>query len=181
MQIGHVVKFTDSDGKLNGGTIVQFTKNQASEDVALINTFTGDRISVSIQKLIKVAHQRSVVTDKFKKKIQKEIEASNASTSDDRKKREFSELNDKYCAAIAEVNKYKNEVDKLTKDNAKLADENYNLKARLESYERENVHGSEIEENRKYLVTNLIEAVKLKSEDLLVEKLTEIISHFADV
>lgn len=71
MQVGHVVKFTTSDGKLNGGIIVAFQKNANGDDIALINTFTGERITVGINKLIKVAHQRSVVTDKFKKKIQK--------------------------------------------------------------------------------------------------------------
>lgn len=181
MQIGHVVKFTMSDGKLNGGTIIQFTKNSAGEDIALINTFTGEKTSVKIDKLIKVPHQRATPTIKYIKKVQKEVSEANAQNSENNQKRQFTELNDKYCGAVAELNQAKKLISKLEEKLARSGDEYHALEARLDECQVARHKSSATDEIRTYLVKELLDAVRAKSDDDLVQKLTDIIEHIAKV
>lgn len=57
-KIGQVIKFKNPDGTLNGGTLVDILDKQSDNVKALVNTFDDKRISIPINQLIIIKHQR---------------------------------------------------------------------------------------------------------------------------
>lgn len=77
---GNVVKFIDSEGLLNGGTVIEFTKT-GNEEYALINTLDGKMVRKRISDVHPInRQQRGRVSAVFLEKLKEEIEQENANT-----------------------------------------------------------------------------------------------------
>lgn len=77
---GNVVKFIDSEGLLNGGTVIEFTKT-GNEEYALINTLDGKKVRKRISDVHPInRQQRGRVSAVFLEKLKEEIEQENANT-----------------------------------------------------------------------------------------------------
>lgn len=75
---GAIVKFINSNDVMDGGTIVSIVREGDGTEYAMINTLEGAKIKIKVEKLISIKHQRKgVVSDKFKKRISKEINEYN--------------------------------------------------------------------------------------------------------
>lgn len=71
---GAIVKFTNSNGIMDGGTIIAIHKEADGVEYAMLNTLEGVRVKIKVANLISIKHQRKgVVSNKFKKRISKEI------------------------------------------------------------------------------------------------------------
>lgn len=71
---GTIVKFTNSEGVMDGGTIISILKDENGVLYAMLNTLEGANLRIKVDNLIPIKHQRrGVVSDKFKKRIAKEI------------------------------------------------------------------------------------------------------------
>ena len=57
-KIGQVIKWKNSDGTLNGGTIVDFIQ-QNGEQKVLVNNFEDKRLTISVSQMIIIKHQRN--------------------------------------------------------------------------------------------------------------------------
>lgn len=74
---GSIVKFHDADGRLNGGTVVDFTRKD-NEDYALINALEGDKIMKKKSELtLIVRQQRGRVPANFMNNLKEEIRIEN--------------------------------------------------------------------------------------------------------
>lgn len=71
---GTIVKFTNAEGVMDGGTIISIIKDENGVSYAMLNTLEGANLRIKVANLIPIKHQRrGVVSDKFKKRIAKEI------------------------------------------------------------------------------------------------------------
>lgn len=71
---GAIVKFTNAEGVMDGGTIVSITTDVNGVSYAMLNTLEGVNLRIKVANLIPIKHQRKgAVSDKFKKRIAKEI------------------------------------------------------------------------------------------------------------
>lgn len=78
---GNVVKFVDTDGHLNGGTVVEFIR-QANEDCCLINTLDGKRIIKKKADVIPIRRQqRGKQSLDFFKELKSALDKANDSVS----------------------------------------------------------------------------------------------------
>lgn len=74
---GSIVKFHDADGRLNGGTVVDFTRKD-NEDYALINALEGEKIVKKKSELtLIVRQQRGRVPANFMNNLKEEIRIEN--------------------------------------------------------------------------------------------------------
>lgn len=75
---GAIVKFINSNGIMDGGTIVSIVKEGDGVEYAMLNTLEGANLRIKVDNLIPIKHQRKgVVSEKFKKRIAKEIDEHN--------------------------------------------------------------------------------------------------------
>lgn len=193
MDIGHIVKFKNTDGTLNGGTIVGFQKSQTGSDQALINTLDDKKVLVDISKLIKIKHQiRGKQSKKFLDKVRSEIELHNTGVQENPSvKRHKEELN-------LWVTKY-NEVQDLLKEqqdkNALLVQENESLTKEL-SAERTNSlmlekeiaslkekHESKIDrdKNLSYTILGLKEAMIAGAQEKYEDQISRLLEIITDI
>lgn len=74
---GNIVKFSDTAGKTNGGTVIEIIKKD-NTDCALINTLEGKKIIKKISELIPIKRQqRGRVSAKFMSDLKDEIDSEN--------------------------------------------------------------------------------------------------------
>lgn len=78
---GNVVKFIDSEGVLNGGTVVELLQKD-NEEYALINTLDDKKIRKKLSDLHPIKRQqRGRVSAKFMDELKEEIKQENANSS----------------------------------------------------------------------------------------------------
>lgn len=74
---GNIVKFSDTAGKTDGGTVIEIIKKD-NTDCALINTLEGKKIIKKISELIPIKRQqRGRVSAKFMSDLKDEIDSEN--------------------------------------------------------------------------------------------------------
>lgn len=138
MKVGQIVKFKNIDGTINGGTITSFQKNSNGENIVLLNTLDGKKLSVLQSDCIKIGHQ---ITGKQSKKfidsIKKEIEVYNKGLNqhpDVFKHKEETQL------WINKYNEQSNIIDEKQKQIDFLINENNDLIEKLKTLENEHQH-----------------------------------------
>lgn len=133
---GTIVKFTNAEGVMDGGTIISIIKDENGVSYAMLNTLEGANLRIKVANLIPIKHQRrGVVSDKFKKRIAKEIAEYNQT--------KFAipptgginqivtariERNVGYTPQQLDIKLLKDKVADLESENAKLRDEIENTK-----------------------------------------------------
>ena len=122
VKIGQVVKFKTSEGKLSGGTLRDVISKDGKK-IALVNVFDGSNISIPLDNIIIIKHQRSgEASSAIIKRTKKEVEAYNKEVEEYGLKKQENSLE----------NKYKN----LESDYNKLLQERNNLLAKVNKMER---------------------------------------------
>lgn len=133
---GAIVKFTNSDGIMDGGTIVSIVKDADGDSYAMLNTLEGAKVRIKVSNLIPIKHQRKgVVSEKFKKRIAKEIAEYNQTkfTSADKNQKVTLKIETTgYTPLQMEIKILKDRVVDLEHENEKLRDEINNVKCPYE-------------------------------------------------
>lgn len=139
---GLIVKFKNPDGTLNGGTIIDIQKSSFGDIIACINTLDNKKVSMNIDKLIKIKHQiKGKQSQKFIDKIKEEIDTHNNGVKENPNVKQHQEelqlwIN-KYEDSMNKSSKKQQEIDTLVKENNDLI-ENLNKKnKKIESLEKE--------------------------------------------
>lgn len=193
MDVGHIVKFKNLDGTLNGGTIVGFKKNQNGSDQALINTLDGKKVLVDLTSLIMIKHQiRGKQSKKFLDKVRSEIEIHNtgaqANPSVKRHKEELQLWINKYNEAQKEVNSLKSDKQRLTEENDNLIEKIREKSEVFSSLQEEfttfkQKHESKIDRDRvlSYTILGLREAMVLGAAKEYEEQISKLLDIIVDV
>lgn len=134
---GTIVKFTNAEGVMDGGIIISIIKDENGVSYAMLNTLEGANLRIKVDNLIPIKHQRrGVVSDKFKKRIAKEIAEYNqtkfATLPTDVKPKAPSRTNG-YTPQQLEIKLLKDRVVDLESENARLRVEIENTKCPYET------------------------------------------------
>lgn len=134
LEKGTIVKFTNAEGVMDGGTIISIIKDENGVSYAMLNTLEGANLRIRVANLIPIKHQRrGVVSDKFKKRIAKEIAEYNQTkfappTGINPKVTTRTERTVGYTPQQLDIKLLKDKVADLESENAKLRDEIENTK-----------------------------------------------------
>lgn len=137
---GTIVKFTNAEGVMDGGTIISIIKDENGVSYAMLNTLEGANLRIRVDNLIPIKHQRrGVVSDKFNKRIAKEIAEYNqtkfAIPSTDVKPKVIPKRTERtsgYTPQQLEIKILKDKVANLESENEKLRNEIENVKCPYE-------------------------------------------------
>ena len=119
-KIGQVIKFKTSDGKLSGGTLRDII-NKDGRRIALVNVLDGSNLSIPIENVIVIKHQRgneasSAIIKRTKKEIDvhnKELEEYGRSERENSLENKYKELETKYEQLLQERNSLQAKINKF--------------------------------------------------------------------
>lgn len=171
MKVGQIVKFKNSDGTLNGGTIAGFQKNSLGSDVVLINTLDGNKVTVSYDKCIGIKHQiigkqSKAFIDKVKKDIEIHNNGVNSNPDNKKQKEELQLWINKYNELSNVLTDKNHEIETLIKENNELIekyrskDNQYKELEELNSkLQKDLTRNTDSQENLHYTIIGLKKAI----------------------
>lgn len=188
-----IVKFKNSDGTLNGGSILDFKIQEGFPAQALIQTFDNKNVSVDVHKLIRIKHQIvGKASIKFIESVQSEINAFNkgvlSNPSNKKHQEEVQLWINKYNERMRTIDELQSQIKVLQEQNASVTEE-YNkicaeeaaLNKEFEKFKANHQEGADRENQLSFIILGLKKAMLVGVEGKSKEQLDELLGLITDL
>lgn len=188
-----IVKFKNSDGTLNGGSILDFKIQEGFPAQALIQTFDNKNVSVDVHKLIRIKHQIvGKASIKFIESVQSEINAFNKGVlSNPSNKKHQEELQlwiNKYNEKVTMLDTLRSQVSALREENEVLVEkyqelctEESNLHKEFEKFKANHKDGVDRENELSLVILSLKKAMLAGAASDYQNQLEELLNLITDL